>query len=242
MVHLKLQSLSVVSCVMENSTCPSSNGSSIQICLENFELCCDNECLPINQTCPGFSNDEIWVGVVFALSVLTDIGQIFIAIWYHKVFFERLTWSDDNEGFLHQHCFKYIEQFTNWITCGYLGRKKFRGKEIQDIIDIDKVGLWFHMFLSLALAFLQRLLDLPYISMSIFKIFLGDGCNFISSRQLTKPLEFYLLFLLAEFYGLWAFWYCVRKLKEDMKKYGKNTNYISDDVRNLQNDKKFTEY
>ena len=65
------------------------------------------------------------------------------------------------------------------------------------------------MFLSLGLGLLQRVLDLPYLDMSLFRILLGDGCNLISSRQLTKPPEFYILFLVAEFYGLWAFWYCV---------------------------------
>ena len=56
--------------------------------------------------------------------------------------------------------------------------------------------------------------------MSVFRVMLGDGCNFISSRQLTKPVEFYVFFAIAELYGLWSFWFCVKKLKSDIEKSG----------------------
>ena len=47
---------------------------------------------------------------------------------------------------------------------------------------------------------------------------LGDGCNLIKARKLKKPIEFYILFMIAEVYGAWAFWYCIVELKKDMKK------------------------
>ena len=160
---------------LRNSSCSSNDRNSSQTCLQDSELCCGNECLKIDETCSGFSDDEVWALVVFVLSALTDVGQIIIAIWYHKVFFYRLTWTEDNEGFSHRHGFKYMEDFTNWVTRGYLGRKKFRGKSLDDIT--SELGLWLCMFGGLTLGFLQRLLDLPYIDISMFKILLGDGCN-----------------------------------------------------------------
>ena len=47
---------------------------------------------------------------------------------------------------------------------------------------------------------------------------LSSTYHFISSCfPLAKPIEFYILFLIAEIYGLWSFWYCVHKLKGDIE-------------------------
>jgi hypothetical protein len=197
------------------ATCPANDETSS--CQKNIELCCDNECKKINDYCAGFDNDKALVWIIFSLSLLTDVGQIIIAICYRKVFFYRLTWGKDNEGFSYRNFFYYIERIIDYITCGKLGRWRLRNKNVDILIDTDQISLWLHMFLSLALQFSQRLLDLPYLNMSIF---LGNGCNLINARQLTKPIEFYILFFVAEIYGLWAFWYCVYKLKKDIEKAG----------------------
>ena len=60
--------------------------------------------------------------------------------------------------------------------------------------------------------------------------FEGRGASkiFLPPTKLTKPKEFYVLFLIAELYGLWAFWYCVWKLKEDIQqKSGMNLDEIA---------------
>ena len=201
-------------------TCPSENGNSSEICLNGVEICCDYECVKLNESCPGFSDDNAWMWSIFAIASLTDIAQIFIVIWYRRVFYYRMTWTDDNEGFCHRNFITYYEKFVDYIFCQRIGRLKYRGQNLDDVVKTDRLGLWVCLFFSLALGFTQRLLDLPYLNMSVFRVFLGDGCNYLSTRQLTKPIEFYLLFLLAELYGLWAFWYCVHKLKKDIEKVG----------------------
>ena len=76
-------------CCAKNLTCPSKSGESNEICQAELEVCCDNECLSLNATCPGFNDDDIWVWTIFTIATLTDLGQIIIAIYYRKVFFYR---------------------------------------------------------------------------------------------------------------------------------------------------------
>ena len=219
----------------DKSICPSSDGNSSQICHLKLEACCDNECLKINETCPGFADDKKLAVAVFALSTLTDVGQVVIAIWYRKVFFYRLTWGEASEGFCYRSFLKYFEQLIHLLTFGLIGRWKLRDRRLEDVINTDKLSLWLSMLFSLGINFLQRILDLPYLDMSkAISIFSGDTCNYISSRQLTKPTEFYILFLLAEFYGLWAFWYCVYKLKGDIEKSGMELDKIKADCFDLE--------
>ena len=59
----------------QNLTCSSSDGNSTEICNAKTEACCDNECVRLDQACPGFADDEIWVWVVFVLVSLTDQGR-----------------------------------------------------------------------------------------------------------------------------------------------------------------------
>ena len=164
----------------ENSVCLSENGNSSEICQNGFEICCDYECVQLNKTCPGFSDDDKLMWSVFVIASLTDIAQIFIVIWYRKVFYYRMTWEDKNEGFCHRNFIKYFEKFVDKIFCSRIGRLRLRGRKLDDVIKNDKLGLWVCVFFSLALGFTQRLLDLPYLNMSAFRVFLGDGCNFIS--------------------------------------------------------------
>ena len=190
---------------------------------KDSELCCNHECRSLSESCEGFPDDELWIGLVFALSAMTDVGQIVIAICYHKTFFHRLTWTSDNEGFCYRNFTKHFEKCVHWISRGIFGRWQLRGKNFKELIQHGKLKmkLWSCMFVSLALGFLQRLFDLPYVDLGYFHAdFLGNGCNFIDARHLTKPREFYILFLFAEFYGLWVFWYCAKNLKEDIKNTG----------------------
>merc|ERR1712071_22825 len=77
---------------------------------------------------------------------------------------------------------------------------------------------------------------------------LGEGCNLIKAKELTKPTEFYVLFAVAEVYGLFFFVYCMIRLKKDIDKFRNIesegieseenqqlgiVNYFSDDVRKL---------
>ena len=146
-----------------NLVCPSENGNSSKICLKDFEVCCDNECLSLNSTCKGFNDEKIWIWCVFSIASLTDLGQIFIVIYYRKVFYYRMTWNEENEGFTHRHFIKYVEQFIDYISCGMLGRKKLRGQNLNLIIDTKRLSLWCSMVFSLALGFSQRLLDLQCV-------------------------------------------------------------------------------
>ena len=59
----------------QNLTCSSSDGNSTEICNAKTEACCDNECVRLDDACPGFADDEIWVWVVFVLVSLTDQGR-----------------------------------------------------------------------------------------------------------------------------------------------------------------------
>ena len=34
--------------------------------------------------------------------------------------------------------------------------------------------------------------------------------------MITKPVMFYVLFIIAQLYGVWVFWYCAIKLKQDV--------------------------
>ena len=148
---------------MQNFSC-SLSGNSTEVCHNEFEVCCDHECLSLNQTCPGFDDDKIWVWSVFVIASLTDFAQIVIAVWYRDVYFYRLTWTGENEGFSYNHGMKYVEELIHQLSGGLIGRAKLRGKELKDLIDTEKLSLWISMIFSLALGFSQRLLDLPYLT------------------------------------------------------------------------------
>ena len=97
-------------CAAQNFTCPSKSGNSSEICQKNVQLCCDYECVRVDDSCKGFKDDKVLVWIVFALSALTDLGQILIAIWYHKVFFHRLTWGEKCEGYCYRNFTKHFEK------------------------------------------------------------------------------------------------------------------------------------
>jgi hypothetical protein len=136
-----------------------------------------------------------------------------------------MTWEEENEGFTYKHIFKKIERLMDWIFCG-CGKINFRGKSVDEIE--NRCGLWSWAFLGVLFEILDRLADLPYLDISYN---LGNGCNLIKARHLKKPLEFYILFAFAELYGVWAFWYCIYRLKREMQKSG---DYIK---RNLSDGK-----
>ena len=46
--------------------------------------------------------------------------------------------------------------------------------------------------------------------------FFNDGCNLFTSRSITKPVIFYVLFIIAQLYGVWVFWYCAIELNRDV--------------------------
>ena len=68
---------------------------------------------------------------------------------------------------------------------------------------------------SVVLELFQHFLDIPYTNMANWPFF-NDGCNLATARSITKPVIFYVLFITAQIYGVWVFWYCAIELKQDV--------------------------
>ena len=68
---------------------------------------------------------------------------------------------------------------------------------------------------SVMLELLQHFLDIPYTNMASLSFF-DDGCNLATARMITKPVMFYVLFIAAQLYGVWVFWYCANELVRDI--------------------------
>ena len=168
----------------------------------------------LNTSCQGFSEDKELATIVAYLAIFTDVAEVLVAIFFFKVLMHRLTWTDDQEGFIHRN---FTIKYEQWIYDKLgIGRRKFRGKDLKDLNNVwDFACLWIFMFKSLAIEILQRLADLPYLNIAYT---LGDGCNLINARNLTKPTSFYVLFSMAEIYGLFIFVYCILKMKSDIIK------------------------
>ena len=97
---------------------------------------------------------------------------------------------------------------------------------------------------SVVLELLQHFLHTPYMA-SLSSI--DDGCNLAIVRLMTKPVMFYVLFIAAQFYGVWAFWYCAVELERDVvqgeRRFGHEQNgkaenkskptFYSDEIRKL---------
>ena len=50
------------------------------------------------------------------------------------VFFHRMIWNIENEGWTHRRYFFKVEEFIDKITSSTIGRLKLRGKHLQEVI------------------------------------------------------------------------------------------------------------
>ena len=77
-------------------------------------------------------------------------------------------------------------------------------------------GLKMAIFSSTILEILRYFLDLPYLDFSIFVAkFMDDEAGLQTSRLLSKPLEFYILFFVAMIWGIYLFWNFTRTKSVD---------------------------
>ena len=189
-------------------------------------ITCDNESVQIYPPmyCETFHEHKNWYWAAMIIGFISSLMQI-VGLWLnHDIFVERMTWKSDREGKFHRLIWCRVEDFYDNIIkrtekrfcCGWkmMTRKRLRGKNFHELTKYQYYSASLSVVKSVMLELLQHFLDIPYTNMANWPLF-NDGCNLATARLITKPVIFYVLFIAAQIYGVWVFWYCAIELNLD---------------------------
>ena len=194
-------------------------------------ITCDDESVQIYPPvyCETFHEHKNWYWAAMIIGFISSLMQI-VGLWlHHDIFVERMTWTTDREGKFHRLIWCHVEDFFDYIMriieyflfmflSGYapriMSRQSLRGEHFHDLTKYQYYIASMSVIKSVMLELLQHFLDIPYTNMANWPLF-NDGCNLATARLITKPVIFYVLFIAAQIYGVWVFWYCAIELNLD---------------------------
>ena len=117
-------------CCKADSDCLSNKNETLLCCDDNWQLL-DSFCVGLKDE-PDFLFDLPLAFTIFTVAVLTDFLELIFALCYHNVYFNRMIWEEENEGYTYRYFFKGIEIAINTVLPG-LGKIEFRGRTIEEL-------------------------------------------------------------------------------------------------------------
>ena len=174
--------------------------------------------------CENFHERKNWYWAAMIIGFISSLLQIVGLCVNHDIFVERMTWPIKREGEFHRSIWRHVENFCDYIVniienrfCfgrKMMTRKSLRGKKVHELTNYQYYFAILCVILSVMLELLKHFFDIPYTNMANWPFF-NDGCNSATAGLITKPVVFYVLFIAAQIYGVWVFWYCAIELNAD---------------------------
>lgn len=204
--------------------------------------------------CDTFNTQHGWILGSEIIGGATTIWQLLLTIYYWKNFMMVEMTNDDLSGWLHVHVFKYIESLwekpLSWVcrlvclemrTDDFFTRristkesqKESGSKLVAEMIynkqsekikksRAGKLELALFVAIHVGTELFQRVLDIPYLGGLNFS--LGDCDGLGESRQIKKPVFYYVLYILIECYGTFLYTFYVRNFIVPVTEKGEYTH------------------